>query len=41
MGHILSKMEIIYSGLGMVFQHHEVRVWGNYKNQAGGSVTKL
>jgi hypothetical protein len=35
------RWSIIYSGLGMVFQHHEVRVWGNYKNQAGGSVTKL
>lgn len=35
------KWSAIYSGLGIVYANHEVRVWGNYKNQSGGSVTKL
>lgn len=31
----------IHKSLGIVYQSHLVKVWGNHKNEAGGSVTKL
>lgn len=35
------KWSAIYSGLGIVYATHQVRVWGNPKGNSGGSITKI